>query len=112
MPVLRKPQIPDEKRVALRLRLLYEEMKELEDAIDKGSVVDVLDALTDIQYVLDGAYLEFGMGRIKQKAFDEVHQSNMSKLDKDHMPIVREDGKILKGPNYFPPNLIKVIRNA
>lgn len=85
--------------------LLREEVDELEEALNKRDTVGVLDALTDIQYVLDGAYLNLGFKDFKVKALLEVHRSNMSKLGVDGKPIYREDGKVLKGPHYSPPDL-------
>lgn len=95
----------------LRIDLLREELKELEDAIEAIDEVAVLDALTDLQYVLDGAYLALGFSKYKDAAFAEVQASNMSKLGEDGKPICREDGKILKGANYFKPNLQKILKN-
>lgn len=106
LPVKDAPDISDPKTNALRINLLAEEVDELKEALEAGDIVEVLDALTDIQYVLDGAYLSFGLHPVKQVAFDEVQRSNMSKLGEDGKPIIRaEDGKILKGPNYFKPDL-------
>lgn len=93
---------------ALRLNLLIEEMGELMDALNKRDTVETLDALTDIQYVLDGAYLALGFADYKQAALEEVHRANMSKLGEDGKPVRREDGKVMKGPNYEPPNLRKL----
>ena len=110
LPVKDAPDISDEKTNALRINLLEEEVEELKEALAAGDMVEVLDALTDIQYVLDGAYLSFGLHPVKQAAFDEVQRSNMSKLGADGKPIVRpEDGKILKGPNYFKPDIAQFI---
>ena len=110
LPVKDTPDISDEKTNALRINLLEEEVEELKEALAAGDMVEVLDALTDIQYVLDGAYLSFGLHPVKQAAFDEVQRSNMSKLGADGKPIVRpEDGKILKGPNYFKPDIAQFI---
>ncbi len=110
LPVKDAPDISDAKTNALRVNLLEEEVEELKEALAAGNIVEVLDALTDIQYVLDGAYLSFGLQDLKQAAFDEVQRSNMSKLGEDGKPIVRpEDGKILKGPNYFKPDLSKFL---
>lgn len=78
-PVLDKPAIPSIERCKLRISLLREELKELEEAIENNDVVEAADAFTDLQYVLDGAMLEFGMKNIKCKLFNEVHRSNMSK---------------------------------
>lgn len=110
LPVEAAPKIDDERTNALRINLLAEELDELKEALDEGDVMGVLDALTDLQYVLDGAYLSFGLHHVKQVAFDEVHRSNMSKLGADGKPIRRpEDGKVLKGPNYFEPDLGKFV---
>lgn len=78
-PVLNSPQIPSEKRCDLRVELLSEELKELQEAIEKKDIVEVADALCDIQYVLSGAVLEFGLGQKFRALFDEVQRSNMSK---------------------------------
>ncbi len=106
LPVLAKPAIADPQTIKLRINLLQEELDELREALEQGDIVETLDALTDLQYVLDGAYLSFGLHPLKQHAFDEVHRSNMSKLGADGKPIRRpEDGKVMKGPNYSPPDL-------
>ena len=111
LPVKDTPDISDEKINKLRINLLAEEIEELEEALEAGDMVEVLDALTDIQYVLDGAYLSFGLQDMKMAAFEEVQRSNMSKLGKDGKPIVREeDGKILKGPDYFKPDIAQFIK--
>lgn len=112
LPVKAMPDISDKKTNALRINLLAEELDELKEALKEGDVVEVLDALIDLQYVLDGAFLSFGLQDKKEAAFDEVHASNMSKLGEDGKPVVREsDGKILKGPNYFKPDLVQFIKN-
>jgi predicted HAD superfamily Cof-like phosphohydrolase len=108
VPSPSKPEI-DCKRAQLRINLLQEELDELQDGVDDGNLVAVLDALTDLQYVLDGAFLAFGLADVKSKAFDEVHRSNMSKMGPDGRPIIRDDGKILKGPFYSPPSLKQFI---
>jgi predicted HAD superfamily Cof-like phosphohydrolase len=111
LPVKSSPDISDPKTNDLRINLLAEELEELKEALAAGDVVEVLDALTDLQYVLDGAYLSFGLHTVKQAAFDEVQRSNMSKLGADGKPIRREsDGKILKGPNFFEPDLAQFIK--
>lgn len=99
----------NDSRSLLRIKLIFEELKELFEAVDKGDFVEILDALTDIQYVLDGTYLEFGLGSYKDAAFREVHRSNMSKLGEDGKPVRRADGKILKGPNFTKPDLNGVL---
>lgn len=110
LPVLDKPNISDAKTNTLRINLLAEELDELREALAAGDLVETLDALIDLQYVLDGAFLSFGLQSVKQAAFDEVHRSNMSKLGEDGQPIRRpEDGKVLKGPNYFQPDMVQFI---
>lgn len=93
----------------LRIKLIREELDELEQALAAGDVVETLDALTDLQYVLDGAYLQLGFANVKSAAFNEVHRSNMSKLGPDGKPIRREDGKVLKGAGYTPPYLVQFV---
>jgi len=110
LPVKDQPDLADEKTNQLRINLLQEELDELKEALANGDVVEALDALTDLQYVLDGAYLSLGLHEIKHTAFAEVQRSNMSKLGADGKPIRRpEDGKILKGPNFTPPDLKTVV---
>jgi predicted HAD superfamily Cof-like phosphohydrolase len=104
VPVLDTPQIP-ENRAQMRLAILEEEVQELRDAVEAGDLVEVLDALCDIQYVLAGTFLEFGLHSVKQAAVQEVHASNMSKLGTDGRPVLREAGKVLKGPDFRPPDL-------
>tara|TARA_Y100000022_G_scaffold86396_1_gene74481 strand:+ start:135 stop:506 length:372 start_codon:yes stop_codon:yes gene_type:complete len=91
----------------LRYNLIKEELNELKDALDKKDIVEVADALTDILYVTYGAGHAFGINL--DNCFDEVQKSNMSKLDVDGKPIYNEFGKVMKGPNYFKPNLKKII---
>lgn len=111
LPVSQVQDISNAKTNQLRINLLQEEVDELKEALENNDIVEVLDALTDIQYVLDGAYLSFGLQDVKETAFDEVHASNMSKLGADGKPIRREsDGKVLKGPNYFKPDMKKFIQ--
>ncbi len=110
LPVEDKPTITDQKTNALRINLLAEELDELKEALEQGDMVETLDALIDLQYVLDGAFLSFGMQDLKEEAFNEVHRSNMSKLGEDGQPIRREsDGKVLKGPNYFKPDIAQFL---
>ena len=105
--VLSKPTFPDNKIIKLRLDLIKEELNELEDAIKNKNLVEIADALTDILYVTYGAGHAFGINL--DSCFDEVQNSNMSKLDENGNPIYNENGKVLKGPNYFEPNLKKFI---
>jgi len=111
VPVLDTPQIPAG-RVELRLRLLREELKEVESAIAADDVPAVLHELMDMQYVLDGMILEFGLAAHKAKAFAEVHRANMSKLDVNGKPILREDGKVLKGPLFRKANVAALLADA
>lgn len=108
VPVQDAPVIPDG-RVQMRLAILEEEVAELRAAVEAGDMVEVLDALCDIQYVLDGTFLEFGLHGLKDQAMAEVHASNMSKLGADGRPVLREDGKVLKGPSFFPPDLARIL---
>lgn len=106
LPVSLQPDLSNQTTKELRINLLQEELDELKEALAEDDIRGTLDALIDLQYVLDGAFLSFGLQRVKDIAFDEVHRSNMSKLGEDGKPIRREgDGKVLKGPNYFPPDL-------
>lgn len=105
VPMASEPTIDHLMTNALRIALLEEELNELRAALSDRDPVEALDALTDLQYILDGTYLALGLGHLKRAAFDEVHRSNMSKLGADGEPVRRNDGKILKGPNYSKPNL-------
>jgi len=135
-PILETPQIPSSDRCELRVSLLQEELNELKEAIEKGDVVEIADALADLQYVLSGAVLEFGMGTKFDELFDEVQRSNMSKAcdsqqdalatlshykQKDGTEGVykeengkwlvyrKEDNKVLKSVNYSPANLKDIV---
>ncbi len=113
LPVEDSPCISDEKTNLLRINLLAEELDELKEALAAGDAVETLDALIDLQYVLDGAFLSLGFHDVKEAAFAEVHASNMSKLGEDGKPIRREsDGKVMKGPNYFKPDMAKFVKPA
>ena len=96
-----------EKINSLRISLISEELEELKQAIFEKNLTEVADALTDILYVTYGAGHAFGIDL--DKCFDEVQNSNMSKLGKDGKPIFNEFGKVMKGPNYFKPDLSKYI---
>ena len=98
---------PNDKIVELRVDLIKEELLELNESIDKKDIKEVADALTDILYVTYGAGTAFGINL--DKCFEEVHSSNMSKLGSDGKPIYNESGKVMKGPNYFKPNLDKFV---
>lgn len=96
------PFIPSKDEIALRIKLIQEELKEVEEALHSGDLADSLKELSDLQYVVDGLFVVTGLANLKEAAFMLVHQSNMSKLGEDGKPIYREDGKVLKGPNYKP----------
>ena len=105
--VKNKPSFSTDKINKLRIDLINEELEELKEAIKQKNLLEVADALTDILYVTYGAGHAFGIDL--DKCFDEVQNSNMSKLDEDGSPIYNESGKVMKGPNYFKPNLSKFI---
>ena len=102
-----KPSFSTDKINKLRIDLIKEELDELKEAMDNNDLLEVADALTDILYVTYGAGHSFGINL--DKCFDEVQNSNMSKLDKNGKPIYNESGKVMKGPNYFKPNLSKFV---
>ena len=96
LPVETEQTPGSEKTKELRINLLQEELDELKEALENDDMVETLDALIDLQYVLDGAFLSFGLQNQKMEAFNEVHRSNMSKLGEDGKPIRREsDGKVM-----------------
>ena len=101
-----KPSFSTEKINNLRLDLIKEELAELTEAMKNKDLLEVADALTDILYVTYGAGHAFGINL--DKCFEEVQNSNMSKLDENGKPIYNEHGKVMKGPNYFKPNLKKI----
>ena len=102
-----RPSMSSAKINKLRLSLIKEEFNELETAMNKKDLVEIADALTDILYVTYGAGHAFGINL--DKCFDEVQNSNMSKLDENGEPIYNESGKVMKGPNYFKPDLSKFV---
>ena len=102
-----KAGLSDEKTNKLRIELIKEELEELTEAIKQNDLLEVADALTDILYVTYGAGHAFGIDL--DKCFDEVQNSNMSKLGEDGKPIYNEAGKVMKGPNYFKPDLSKFL---
>ena len=105
--VKNKPSFSTDKINKLRLDLIKEELSELTDAMKNKDLLEVADALTDILYVTYGAGHAFGIDL--DKCFDEVQNSNMSKLDENGRPIYNENGKVMKGPNYFKPDLSKFV---
>ena len=106
--VKNQPSFSSEKINNLRYDLIKEELSELKDAMEKKDLLEVADALTDILYVTYGAGHAFGIDL--DKCFEEVQNSNMSKLDENGKPIYNESGKVMKGPNYFKPDLSKFVR--
>ena len=106
--VKKSSSFSSEKVNKLRLSLIKEELDELTEAMNKKDLVEVADALTDILYVTYGAGHAFGINL--DKCFDEVQNSNMSKLDNNGRPIYNDNGKVMKGPNYFKPDLSKFIK--
>ena len=102
-----KAQFPNEKITSLRHDLIKEELDELKEAMDNNDIKEVADALTDILYVTYGAGHALGINL--DKCFEEVQNSNMSKLSSDGKPIYNDNGKVMKGPNYFKPDLTKFI---
>lgn len=93
----------------LRFNLMDEENKEYLEAATNGDLVEVADALGDMLYILCGTILEHGMQYKIEEVFEEIQKSNMSKLGADGRPIYREDGKVMKGPNYFKPNIQSIM---
>ena len=102
-----EPTWPDFNTRELRLDLIQEELDELAQAMEDRDMVQIADALTDLLYVVYGAGHAFGIDL--DECFQEVHSSNMSKLGEDGRPIYREDGKVMKGPNYFEPDLEAIL---
>ena len=102
-----KPSFSSDKINKLRIDLIKEELEELQEAMKNNDLLEVADALTDILYVAYGAGHAFGIDL--DKCFDEVQNSNMSKLGENGEPIYNESGKVMKGPNYFKPDLSKFV---
>ena len=99
-----------QKDIQLRFDLLKEENEEYIDAAKNGDMVEVADALGDLMYILFGTIMKHGMQHKIVEVFEEIQRSNMSKLGEDGKPIYNESGKVMKGPNYFKPNLNKFIK--
>lgn len=112
VPLRQEPGIPPHDRAQLRLDLMTEELNELVAAIAADDIVAAADALADLQVALDGTFLEFGLGAVKADLVAAVHRANMSKLGADGQPVLRGDGKILKGPGYVPPELGPIVAAA
>ncbi len=101
-------QLGEDKNL-LRYKLMREENEEYLEAANAGDLVEVADALGDMLYILCGTILEHGMQYKIEEVFNEIQRSNMSKLGEDGKPIYRQDGKVLKGPNYFKPNIKSIL---
>ena len=99
-----------EQKIILRYNLMKEENEEYLEAAQNKDLVEVADALGDMLYILCGTILSHGMQHKISEVFEEIQRSNMSKLGSDGKPIYREDGKILKGPNYFKPNISSILK--
>ena len=97
-------------KARLRYELMKEENNEYIEAAENGDIVEVADALGDMLYILCGTIIEHGMTELIEEVFDEIHRSNMSKLGEDGNPVYREDGKVIKGPNFFKPDIAKIIK--
>lgn len=98
-----------EAKNVLRFNLMKEENEEYLEAAQNGDLVEVADALGDMLYILCGTIIEHGLQHKIEEVFHEIQRSNMSKLGEDGRPIYREDGKVMKGPNYFKPNIKEVL---
>jgi len=104
-----KPTILDEANYTLRFNLLKEENEEYLEAAKRGDMIEIADALGDQLYILCGTILKHGLQHKIEEVFNEIHRSNMSKLDENGNPIFREDGKVLKSNLYFKPNIKKIL---
>ena len=94
----------------LRFNLMKEENEEYLEAVENNDIVEIADALGDMLYILCGTILEHGLQHKIEEVFDEIQRSNMSKLGEDGKPIYREDGKVMKGPNYFKPSFEEILK--
>ena len=94
----------------LRFNLMKEENEEYLEAVENNDIVEIADALGDMLYILCGTILEHGLQHKIEEVFDEIQRSNMSKLGENGKPIYREDGKVMKGPNYFKPNFSAILK--
>jgi predicted HAD superfamily Cof-like phosphohydrolase len=99
-----------ETKKMLRFNLMKEENEEYLEAVQNNDLIEIADALGDMLYILCGTIIEHGLQHKIEEVFDEIQRSNMSKLGEDGNPIYREDGKVMKGPNYFKPDFSKILR--
>ncbi len=106
---IKKGNLGEQKNL-LRYNLMKEENEEYLEAVQNNDEVEIADALGDMLYILCGTILEHGLQHKIEEVFDEIQRSNMSKLGEDGKPIYREDGKVLKGPNYFKPNFEEILK--
>ena len=106
---IQKADLGENKNV-LRYNLMKEENEEYLEAVQNNDIVEIADALGDMLYILCGTIIEHGLQYKIEEIFDEIQRSNMSKLDENGQPIYREDGKVLKGPNYFKPNFEAILK--
>lgn len=104
------PALIPQEAAAMRYKLMNEENEEYAVAVKNGDLVEIADALGDMLYILCGTMIEHGMQDKIEEIFDEIHRSNMTKLDYDGKPILRDDGKILKGPAYEKPNINQILK--
>lgn len=109
VPAAQSPILVDHELALLRFKLMEEENQEYLDACMDQDLTEIADALGDKLYILAGTIITHGMQHIIVDVFNEIHRSNMSKLGEDGQPIFREDGKILKGPDYFKPDLKPIV---
>jgi predicted HAD superfamily Cof-like phosphohydrolase len=103
-----KADLGESKKI-LRYHLMKEENEEYLEAVQNNDLVEIADALGDMMYILCGTIIEHGLQHKIEAVFDEIQRSNMSKLGEDGNPIYREDGKVMKGPNYFKPDFTKIL---
>lgn len=108
-PIVSIPKLPNKERRELRRSLLQEEYFEYEEAEIENNLIEIADALADMVVIICGTALEYGIPL--DIILQEVHRSNMSKLGYDGKPVYREDGKVIKGPNYSPPNIKDILNN-
>ena len=112
LEVAKKPTIDlSQETIKLRFNLMKEENEEYYEAAKRNDMIEVADALGDMLYILCGTILSHGMQNKIHEIFEEIQRSNMSKLDEDGKPIYRSDGKVMKGPKYFKPNIKAILKN-
>lgn len=110
LPVRNTVNVPATKEFMMRHGLIKEELKEIMEGYKNNDSTEMVDGIVDLLYVTIGLAVQMGVADKLEQCFDEVQRSNMTKLGEDGKPVLREDGKILKGENYSPPNLIKILK--